>query len=345
MPNPQSEIANPQSPSDAGLHRFYSEAMATRFEVVIAGCDAARAQSAAKAIFEEVDRLETICSRFLEMSDVSRINAMAGGKPVRVEIATFECLKLAKRMHAETGGVFDAAIGPLVRCWRTNAGTQRTPTAEEIAKARALIGMDRVELDERNFTVRLPAEGMSIDLGGIGKGFALDRALDILRDWDVDTALLSTGGSSVLAVGAPPNKKGWPVSVGAGADEGAKDAPGTAREQKKAAEHAPFREIIFLKNQALGASGTAVKNKHILDPRTGYPAEGPIRTWSCAASAGVADALSTAFMVMKPDETAAWCLKHTDAGALLLCETPQGPKLRRHGAFPAAEKPKDGPKS
>jgi thiamine biosynthesis lipoprotein len=341
--------------------------MATRFEIVIAESRPAYARQAAQAVFEEIDRLEGNLSRFLETSDVSRINALAGGDPVRVGIPAFECLRLARRMHAETGGVFDAAIGPLVRCWRTDAGKPRTPTAEEIAKARALIGMNRVELDEKNFTVRLPAAGMCIDLGGIGKGYALDKGAEILREWDIEAALLSTGGSSVLALGAPPGKEGWPVSVGAGADQpdqsdrsdrsdqsdrsdpsdksdrSDKSERSDKSDSSEAPEASRFREIILLKDRGLGASGTGVKGKHILDPRTGYPAQGPVRAWACAPSAGVADALSTAFMVMKAEETEAWCRKHRDAGALLLCETPAGRKLRRHGSFPAAAKPDRAP--
>ena len=334
--------------ADATLHRFFYEAMATRFEIVIAGSRPGYARQAAQAVFEEIDRLEGNLSRFLETSDVARINALAGGEPVRVGIPAFECLRLARRMHAETGGVFDAAIGPLVRCWRTDAGKPRTPTAEEIAKARALIGMNRVELDEKNFTVRLPAAGMCIDLGGIGKGYALDKGAEILREWDIEAALLSTGGSSILALGAPPGKEGWPVSVGAGADQPDKSDQSDQSDRSdksdksdfsEAPEASRFREIILLKDRGLGASGTGVKGKHILDPRTGYPAQGPVRAWACAPSAGVADALSTAFMVMKAEETEAWCRKHRDAGALLLCETPAGRKLRRHGSFPAAAKP------
>jgi len=114
-------------------------------------------------------------------------------------------------------------------------------------------------------------------------------------------------------------------------------------DQSEAPEASRFREIIVLKDRGLGASGTGVKGKHILDPRTGYPAQGPVRAWACAPSGAVADALSTAFMVMKPEETEAWCRKRRDAGALLLCETAGGRKLRRHGSFPAAAKPDQAP--
>jgi thiamine biosynthesis lipoprotein len=201
----------------AELHRFAHEAMATTFEILIASDDtvaesAEYARQAAQAAFHEIDRLEKDLSRFIESSDVSRINKLGSRESVRVSIDTFECLQLAARIHDDTGGAFDVTIGALLACWRTSASTPRRPTVEEVAEAKARTGMERVALDRKNFTVRLKTDGVLLDLGGIGKGFALDKAAETLREWadegwGLEAALLSGGQSSLLAMGAPPGER------------------------------------------------------------------------------------------------------------------------------------------
>ena len=305
----------------AELHRFAHQAMATTFEILIASDDtvaesAEYARQAAQAAFREVDRLEKDLSRFIESSDISRINKLGAREPVRVSIDTFECLQLAARIHNDTRGAFDVAIGALVACWRTAGGTPHKPTAKEIAEAKARTGMERVVLDTKNFTVRLKTDGVSLDLGGIGKGFALDKAAETLREWadegwGLEAALLSGGQSTLLAMGAPPGKRGWTVTVGGDV----LDAP----------------EEIFLRDRALSGSGTRVRGRHIIDPRTGRPAKGPVRAWASSPSGAVSDALSTAFMIMSPAEVERYCTEHVDTWAILLIEDAAGRRLKRFG--------------
>jgi len=305
----------------AELHRFAHAAMGTTFEILIASDDtvvesAEYARQAAQAAFHEVDRLEKDLSRFIESSDISRINKLGSREPVRVSIDTFECLQLAARLHRETGGAFDAAIGALLACWRTPAGAPRQPTSTEVAKAKARTGMERVVLDRKNLTVRTKTAGVLLDLGGIGKGFALDKAAETLREWadegwGLEAALLSGGQSTVFAMGAPPGKRGWAVSVGADM----LDAP----------------EEILLRDRALSGSGTRVRGRHIIDPRTGRPAKDPIRAWASSPSGAVSDALSTAFMVMSPAEVERYCAEHDDTWAILLIRDASGRRLKRFG--------------
>ena len=171
-------------------------------------------------------------------------------------------------------------------------------------------------LDRKNVTVRLKTAGVLLDLGGIGKGFALDKAAETLREWadegwGLEAALLSGGQSSVLAMGAPPGTNGWTVTVGADV----LDVP----------------EEVLLRDRALSGSGTRVHGRHIIDPRTGRPAVSPVRAWASSPSGAVSDALSTAFMVMSAAEVECYCAEHDETWAILLIQDATGRRLKRFG--------------
>ena len=157
-------------------------------------------------------------------------------------------------------------------------------------------GSPRFALDEAEHTVRVLADGVCLDLGGIGKGFALDRMAALLREWEIASVLLCASTSTLLALDPPPGEEGWAVEFGS--------------------DEAPQR--LHLANGAFGASGIAVKGSHIIDPRTGRPAEGRFRAWAAAPTGAVADALSTAFMVMGEDEIRAYVSYHPEARAYVL---------------------------
>ncbi len=283
------------------MHRFTHEAMATTFKVIIAGETRQYARQAAAAAFAEIDRVEGALSRYIESSDIAQLNRMGAGKATRIGTRAFECLQVAARVCAETRGAFDVTVGPLMACWRNPDKSLRTPTDEEIAAARERVGMHLVELDPSTFSVRLKADDMCIDLGGIGKGFALDQVVDLFADWDVESALIHSE-STVLAVGIPPGEAGWSVGVG-----------GSGKES-------PPLGKIRLEDMALSGSGIEIRGRHIFDPREGRPATGKIATWSVCLSAATADALSTAFMVLSPKEVEQYCHDHPDTCAMLLLE-------------------------
>jgi thiamine biosynthesis lipoprotein len=250
----------------AGLHRFSHEAMATVFEVHCAHPDARYARQAADAAFSLVDRLERELSRFIGNSDVSRINGLSAGQATRVSPSTLECLVVARRMHEITGGAFDVSLGS---------------------------GLGALELDPDDFTVHALRTGVRVDLGGIGKGHAVDRAAELLaEDWGIEQVLVHGGWSSVLALSPPPDAEGWTLTL---------TSPASGeRVARPCARH-----------QAFSASG-ARKGGHIRDPRTGRPALGRA-AWVALPRAGegredaaaVAEALSTAFMVLSEQEIAA----------------------------------------
>jgi thiamine biosynthesis lipoprotein len=259
-------------------HRFGHEAMNTVFEVLCAHDDRGYARQAAQAGFELVDRLEQDLSRFIANSDISRINALGAGQGTRVSPWTMECLDIAWRMHALTGGVFDISIGS---------------------------GLDRLELVADGFVVRAREEGARLDLGGIGKGYAVDRVAELLEEWEVPCALVHGGFSSVLALEPPPGRDGWPLGL---------TAPGsTGRRIRISARHL-----------ALSASGTE-KGAHIQDPRDGQPVRDRAawaalgragagtpgapgeRTEAPRSPAAVVEALSTAFMILPVEAIAELC--------------------------------------
>lgn len=280
------------------VHRFAHEAMATVFEIFIAGKDEAYAGQAARAAFEEIDRIERLFSRFDPSSETSRISRLRPGESLPVGIETVHVLGLASFVQTETGGAFD----PNYRAAAARAARGRP------ASPRPLGGLLRIEHTGGGFRVVRERHGavapaLDLDLGAVGKGFALDCARVVLGDWEVENVLLHAGTSTALATGPGPDggkgRPGWPV--GAGATAGKTAGPGR----------------VLLRNEALSGSGTEVKGEHVIDPRTGGPARGHAAAWARHASAAASDALSTAFMVMRTAEAARFCARHPEVWALV----------------------------
>ena len=276
-----------------GVHRFSHAAMATVFEVHCVHADATYARQAAQAAFDRVDRLELEQSRFIANSDVSRINSLAAGQATRVSPSTMECLEIARRLYDLTGRGFDISIGSR---------------------------LDRLEPVPDEFAVRAGAEGIRLDLGGIGKGYAVDRMAELLEEWEVPHALVHGGFSSVLALEAPPDRDGWPLTL---------SAPGPEDDRVLAR--------VSARQRAFSASGTQ-KGAHVLDPRTGqavhdraaWAALPRCREAEANAGAGwleavrspaaVAEGLSTAFMILPVEEIADLCRRGPGLEAWLVRE-------------------------
>jgi thiamine biosynthesis lipoprotein len=269
------------------LHRFSRDAMATTFEVIIAGSpdvDFLYASQAAEAIFTEIQRLEDELSRFRHGSYISQLNQLSAGESLSVSLAAWDCLSLAKTVFEESAGAFDITIGPLMQLWRTEDGTLREPEPDRLELARRSIGSRLFELDESDLRVTVLADHMVFDLGAIGKGYALDQAAAILEDWGIPNALLNAGDSTLLALGSPTVEEPWSITLADGA------------------------RSMTLRDRALSGSGFMVKGAHIMNPRTLRPV--PIqdqRSYALAPSAALSDALSTAFMIMPPTEARALC--------------------------------------
>ncbi|MGB2820170.1 MAG: flippase activity-associated protein Agl23, partial [Phycisphaerae bacterium] len=262
----QTDGPSSTGPAGAGpTHRFSHRAMGCVFEAVIAGADEDAARNAAEAAFEELDRMEKLLSRYSAYSDVGRINAAEVGEPVIVDIETCQCLSLARQIWSETNGAFDVTAG--------------VPTDGAGSAPARPVGMKLLGIDEEANSVRRLDSAVKVDLGGIGKGYALDRMADLLREWDVETALIQGGSSTVLAMGSR-GPGGWRVALRDPAD----------------VEAEPLG-WVSLKDQAFSGSGT-LHARHITDPRTGRAAPGNRAAWAVADAAARADALTTAFCVM-----------------------------------------------
>lgn len=242
------------------IHVFNHHAMATQFQVRIADEDKTYAAQAALAAFELTDELESHLSRFRANSDIAQLAQLAPGEKLRVSEPVFACLQIAQRMEFATRGAFSV----------TAAALKSQPT-------RPLWSLLPAE-----FSVRCDSGKLEFDLGAIGKGFALDRMADVLREWECPAFLLVAGGSSILAGAAPTETAGW--SCGLGED------------------NSPQR--YRLKNCSLSGSGLAVKGRHILDPRTGSPSALRSRVWALTETAAESDALSTACMILHESEIA-----------------------------------------
>jgi thiamine biosynthesis lipoprotein len=290
--------------------------MATTYEVIVVHEDERYARQAAAAAFEEVNRLEADLSRFIENSDISQINSLPVGRPLVLGLPAFECLEISRRLYDQTNGAFDITIGSLLKCWRSDDGKSRTPTEEQLNLARQRTGMDLLKLDAEEHTVEVLTEGVQVDLGGMGKGYAVDQMAKLLREWSIDVALVHGGYSSALALDAPPDMEGWPVTL---------SHPG---KQKTTLAK------LYFHGRALSGSGLQ-KGQHIIDPRTGRPVRAKRAAWSSAPDAATGDALSTAFMVMDPDEIKEYCRRHPDVAAMIILQAEDGRKeeILRFGSW------------
>lgn len=284
-------------------------AMNTRFELVLHGDQAASLRAAAEEALTEVERIEAQLSLFQPSSEIARVNALAAREPVRASPEVFALLEQAQRLSAETGGAFDITMAPLLRCWGLLGRNEgQIPTAEELAAARAVCGMSLVELNRAAFTVRFARAGVKLDLGAMGKGYAVDKAVEILRDAGVNSALIHGGTSTIYAIGASPGQNAWKVAV---------DVPdiAIAARQNAASQNSEGgalpgrRQEIALCDESLSVS--AVTGKcfvangrvlgHVIDPRTGEPAARAMLAAVVLPSATETDALSTALLVAGPE--------------------------------------------
>lgn len=265
-------------------------AMATRFEMLLHGEDAPRLRGAGEEALNEIERLEARLSLYRPSSEIARVNAHAARGPVRVSPLVFQLLTRARDLSRETSGAFDITVAPLVRCWGFMGGTGRRPAPDEIEAARACVGFSHLLFDERNSTVQFDIAGAMIDLGAIGKGYAIDCAAEILRGAGVKSALLHGGTSSVYGLGAPPGAEGWPVAID-GPPGGQPIAVVRLRDSSLSVS-ASWGKSFTLDGRAFG---------HVLDPRTGWPvneSDAAALAAVTSPSATETDAFSTALLAV-----------------------------------------------
>lgn len=313
----------------ADLIRASRPAMATLFEVRMGATVPGAVELATRAL-DLIDDLEGQLTVYRDDSEVSRLNATAHLGPVAVEAGLFDLLRTACRIGEETGGAYDVTAGALSVAWGFFRGPRRVPDPAVLADARARTGSHLMRLDPSRRTVAFERPGLIINLGSIGKGYAIDRAAALITaHWWPTGALLHGGRSSLYALGSPPTTLGgrWEVAL-----------------------RNPFRPdtplgIVRLRNRGMGTSGTDFQRfevdgrvyGHILDPRTGEPALGPASVTVLAPTAAEADALSTAFYLLGPGFAADYVRNHPEIAALFVEEGPSdgAPRLTTFGLSPA----------
>ena len=276
--------------------------MATRFEFVLAGDNPVALRAAGEEAFEEVDRIESQLSLYRSGSEIAHVNANASYRPVRVSPMTFALLEKARVFWELSGGAFDVTVAPLVRCWGFIKGSGSRPSDEQIAQAREVVGMQFLELNAEQSTVRFKRAGMMLDLGSIGKGYALDAAAEILRDAGVENALLHGGTSTIYGLGEDVDGP-WKIAI----DEPVK--PGTTAPEPPPPAPKTLA-VIELREQALSVSAVwgkffEVDGKmfgHVIDPRSGWPTRNALLACVVVDSATDSDALSTAVLLGSPSE-------------------------------------------
>lgn len=284
-------------------HVLRHHAMACDWEIWIVGQTAAYAEQAAAAAFEEVDRLERDLSRFREDSDVSRINALRPGDWARIGPDAFACLTIAAQIFLETNGAFDPTVGGRVPARGQTAGDATRP-----------VGMQHLRVDPDSRSVSVAIEGLVLDFGAVGKGYAVDQAAATLREWRIESALVHSGQSSLYAIGTPPGKSAWEIAV------------------RNPIDHAVSLGEVALQDESLSGSGVRIHGAHIIDPRRGDAASGAVAAWCRDASAARSDAVSTAYMVMS-DAEAEEHARRTGVAAMRASEGEGGLVLREFGIW------------
>ncbi len=241
------------------------DAMGSTYTMALYGSDQARLRVAAEEAAEEVRRLDQMLSNYIPTSDLSVINRDAGKGPVRVTPELFDLLTQCMKYSRASEGAFDVTVGPLMKVWGFYKGSGRLPHRAEVFGALSRVGYRKVKLDPENHTIQFARNDMNIDLGGIGKGYAVDRMVEIIRKNGINIGLVSAAGSSIYAIGAPPKEpRGWKISI------------------KNPRKPSTTIEDVYLKDESMSTSGNYEKFfyaegrmwSHIMDPRTGYPAEG-----------------------------------------------------------------------
>lgn len=271
--------------------RFESsvDAMGTTYSVVLHGQQRDAMEEAANAAFLEVERLDRLLSMHRPASVWSEINRLAAHGPVPVSPEVFGLISLCLRYSRQSGGAFDITVGPLMRTWGFPKDMGRLPGPDQIAATLERVGYRHLRLDPAAGTVRFDRKGMEINPGGIGKGYAVDRMVEILRARGVDSALVMASSSSMYGLGAPPDEpRGWKVGIG---------------DPKR-----PRRDVaaeVFLRNMSLSTSGGYAQTfradgrvfSHIMDPRTGYPAQGMLLVSVTAARTVDSEAWTKPFFI------------------------------------------------
>lgn len=290
---------------------YSADAMGGAFSITLYCADHKVADRAAAAAFNELERLDRMLSNYRSDSEWSRLNRDADREPVMVSNELFDLLASCVEYSRRSEGAFDISVGPLVRAWGYRNGRGKLASDREVEQAFAKVGFNYIKLDPEHRTVQFARLGMELDPGGIGKGYAVDRMIEVLRRIGIECALVSAAGSSIFGLGAPPGRPGWLVKIG---------------DPKK---HKGVTAELLLKDEALSTSGIQEKSfrangrvyGHIMDPRTGQPATGAILVAVLAPRTVDSEAWTKAVFI----NGRGWSASHTPRGwRVFFCDEENG---------------------
>ena len=281
------------------------------FTVTAYSTDRTQLEAAVTEALEEARRLDFQLSNYKPTSEWSKVNREAGQGAVQVSSELFQLLEACLEYSRQSEGTFDISVGPLMRRWGFFKGSGRYPHRSEIRTAMSAVGYQNIILDRAAQTVRFSNPLTELDPGGIGKGYAVDRMVAILRDAGITSAFVSASGSSLYGIGTPPGEPGWKVSI---LHPGHKDR---------------IVASILLKDESMATSGSSEKYfmaggsiySHIMDPRSGYPAQGSLSVSLIGPKAIDTEAWAKPFYILGRD----WAARHKPKGMRVL-HCPEGPR-------------------
>jgi thiamine biosynthesis lipoprotein len=311
-------VASPGFCGGPVLTRFeFSEIhMGTRFRIVLYARDQPAARRASRAAFSRIRALDNTMTDYQPGSELMQLSHRAGGPPVKVSKDLFRVLAAAQEIAQRSHGAFDVTAGPVVRLWRRARRQHELPEPERLAAALKLVGYDKLRLDPEARTVQLMKPGMLLDLGGIGKGYAADEALAVLKQYGITSALVAGGGD--IAVGRPPPESdGWLIGI----------APLESPDQ-------PPTRFLRLQDAAVSTSGdaeqhveiTGIRYSHIVNPKTGQALTGKSSVTVVAPNCATSDSLATAVSVLGPQQGLELIGASAGTGALIIQQTEHGQK-------------------
>ena len=298
----------------AGAQRLEksTDAMGATFSVVLYGSDQESVNQAIDAAFEEAHRLDELLSNYKPASEWSRINRDAAVSPVVVSSESFQLLSDCIEYSRASEGTFDVTVAPLMRAWGFFGGDRKVPSSDQIRAGREMVGSHHIQLNAQQWTVHFDHPGVEIDPGGVGKGYAVDRMVEILRSRGFRNALVAASGSSIYGLGNPPAEpRGWPISIADPWDH-----------RKNVAQ-------VFLKDMSLSTSGSYEKSfrvaghrySHIMDPRRGVPAESAVQVTVVAPRAIDSEVWAKPYFI----QGSAWTAAHKPKSwRVLYCENTPG---------------------
>jgi len=294
---------------------FTRRAMACQFDVLMHPGHPDHGPEVAVEALELIEWLEGLLSVYVPTSDLSRLNARGQETWVDVSFPAFDMLKLGCRIHQETAGCFDMTAAKLSEAWGFSSRQGRMPTQEQIDASLAQVSSSRIEFDDQRRGVRFTGP-VAVNPGGIGKGYAIDQAVAKLRDAGVEDFAIHGGKSSVSAFGRQlldQKESGWKIAV------------------RHPEQSERILGTLLLKDRSLGTSGPAnqffyfkgERYGHIIDPRTGWPAQGALSVTVIHPSAAWADALATGLYVMGVERAVEFCSSRPEVGYLAIVPSPR----------------------